>query len=56
MAAIITEDFRKALAAATLADIADSSKDNYYIGIGKSDPWTESLAGEAVAGFFATNS
>lgn len=51
MAAIITEDFRKALAAATLADIADSSKDNYYIGIGKSDPWTESLAGEAVAGF-----
>ena len=51
MAAIITDDFRKSLAKQVIADHADSAKDNLYIGIGKSDPWKNTIAEEAVAGF-----
>jgi hypothetical protein len=53
MAAIITDDFRKNLADRLIEEIADTagSSPNYYIGIGKSDPWTDTAADEAVAGF-----
>jgi hypothetical protein len=53
MAAIITDDFRKNLADRLIEEIADTagSSPNYYIGIGKSDPWTDAAADETVAGF-----
>lgn len=43
MAAIITNDFRKNLRKTLLDDIVNSQ--NYFIGIGKSDPWPLDQAG-----------
>lgn len=40
MAAIITDQFRRNSAKFLLADIANTST-NYYVGLGKSDPWVE---------------
>lgn len=53
MAAIITDDFRKQLAASIVTENASASTTipDYYIGIGKSDPWTDLLTSESVAGF-----
>lgn len=53
MAAIITDDFRKQLAASIVTENASalSTVPDYYIGIGKSDPWTDLLTSESVAGF-----
>ena len=53
MAAIITDDFRKQLAASIVTENASASTTipDYYIGIGKSDPWTDLLTAESVAGF-----
>ncbi len=53
MAAIITDDFRKQLAASIVTENASAldTVPDYYIGIGKSDPWTDLLTSESVAGF-----
>jgi len=50
MAAIITDDFRKNLAQHIIDEIV-AGTEKYYIGIGKSDPWTTDAADELVAGF-----
>ena len=53
MAAIITDDFRKNLAQQIVDEIASTATDvpEYYIGIGKSDPWEDVINNELVAGY-----
>jgi hypothetical protein len=50
MAAIITDDFRKNTTKLLIDEIVAGTQ-KYYIGIGKSDPWTDTAADELVAGF-----
>lgn len=50
MAAIITDDFRKNTAQQIIDEIA-AGTNKYYIGIGKSDPWTDTATDEDVVGF-----
>lgn len=56
MAAIITDDFRKNLASSLIEEVSKAYDtptpgEAYYIGIGKSDPWTDSITAENAAGF-----
>jgi hypothetical protein len=53
MAAIITDEFRKQLAASIVTENSstDALVPDYYIGIGKTDPWTDLLTGESVTNF-----
>lgn len=50
MAAIITDDFRKNTTQLLIDEIVAGTQ-KYYIGIGKSDPWTDAATNELVAGF-----